>query len=375
MRIRLVAALVSVATLLAIAAPLSAAPAEPTAVVSMGDSYIAGEGGRWDGNTSTSWGDRRGTDRSAYRRGWFWRYEEERVYGDSYANGCHRSDVAPIQSAALGAEAVFNIACSGASTVNLLSAASGGQSYRGELPQADQLAAIAATHDVEVVAISVGGNDLGFTDVILDCVVGYSTSTRWNPNTCNEDQQTNLAAALPGVMNDVARVLADVKAILAAHGDADAKVILQGYPSPVPEAGNIRYVETGWDRTFRGGCPFWDADLNWANQSLIPSITAGLETEATRAGVQFLDLSQSLKGHEPCAGTARQGSAAASGEWLRFLTTGIRQGDAEESLHPNAHGQRALGRCLELAAESDRAVDRCVNTPGSGPGAMLLTDG
>ncbi|MEJ8641690.1 hypothetical protein WKI68_09865 [Streptomyces sp. MS1.HAVA.3] len=35
----------------------------PTAVVSMGDSYISGEAGRWKGNTLTNTGSRNGTDR------------------------------------------------------------------------------------------------------------------------------------------------------------------------------------------------------------------------------------------------------------------------------------------------------------------------
>jgi len=343
-----------------------------TAAVSLGDSYIAGEGGRWEGNSTTDWGDRRGTDRAAYRRGWFWRYDQELIYGDSYDTGCHRSDVAPIHSADLNVDAVFNLACSGASTINVISSASGGQAYRGEAPQVDQLAAVAATHDVEVVVISVSGNDLGFTDVILDCVLGYTTSTRWNPNTCYQDQQANLVAELPDAMAGVATVLADVQSVLSANGDADARVILQSYPSPVPESSNIRYRETGWDRTFRGGCPFWDADLDWANGSLIPTLTDGLQAEAVSAGVEFLDLSQSMKGHEACAETARQGASAVDGEWLRFLTTGLRQGDAEESLHPNAFGQRAIGECLALVVAEGSGSDVCINTTGSGPEEMRL---
>ncbi len=108
----------------------------------MGDSYIAGESGRWDGNSSISSRDRRGTDRAAYRRGWFWRYDTSRVYGDSGA--CHRSDVAPLESADLAVDSVFNLACSGAATQNLLPALAGGLAHKAEAPQIDQLAVVIA---------------------------------------------------------------------------------------------------------------------------------------------------------------------------------------------------------------------------------------
>jgi len=371
---RVVVVVVALVMLGASASPLAAAPGEPTAAVSLGDSFIAGEGGRWDGNSSSNFGDRRGTDRAAYRRGWFWRYEQERIYGSSYANGCHRSDVAPIRSAGLDVEAVFNLACSGASTANVLPTSAGGAAYRGERPQIDQLAEVADTHAVELVAISISGNDLGFSNIVLDCVIGYVTSTRWQPNTCNRSQDQEIRVRLDQAMNDVARILSETRRVLDENGDGTARIVLTSYPSPVAESSNIRYAETGWDRTFRGGCPLWDADLDWANNKLVPLISGALEDQARRAGVEFLDLSDALKGHEACAATARQRTSAngAQSEWIRFISTGIAQGDAEESAHPNAYGQRAMGRCLFLAATSSSPVNRCTNTPGYGVDQMQL---
>ncbi len=161
MRLRFLAVIVGFVMLGVTSSPLAAAPGEPSAAVSMGDSFIAGEavGGRATPATTSQTDGARivppfggigsgDTNRSG-------------IYGSSYSNGCHRSDVAPIRSAELDVEAVFNLACSGASTINLLPAAAGGASYRGELPQIDQLADLARTHAVEIVAISVGGNDLG----------------------------------------------------------------------------------------------------------------------------------------------------------------------------------------------------------------------
>ncbi len=78
----------------------AAAAARPTAIVSLGDSFISGEGGRWLGNGSEAFGTRSGTDRAAHDcDGWGCEYDPAQVYGDSEEDDCHRSDVAPIRSA------------------------------------------------------------------------------------------------------------------------------------------------------------------------------------------------------------------------------------------------------------------------------------
>ena len=65
----------------------------PTAIVSLGDSFISGEAGRWQGNSLFAVGDRAGTDRAWTGTG----YDPTRIYGASDANGCHRSDVSEIR--------------------------------------------------------------------------------------------------------------------------------------------------------------------------------------------------------------------------------------------------------------------------------------
>ena len=51
----------------------------------------------------------------------------------------------------------------------------------------------------------------------------------------------------------------------------------------------------------------------------------------------------------------------------------ILQGEGQESLHPNALGQQAIGTCLRLHFEAGPGDHRCTNTPGSGPEAMILS--
>ena len=100
-RFAVVAAVVVVA--LGIVPSASAGPtSSTTAIVALGDSFTSGEGGRWNGNSLNIFGTRDGTDRAARcTLGIFCSYDAHRVYGSSYDNGCHRSDVAPIKSATI----------------------------------------------------------------------------------------------------------------------------------------------------------------------------------------------------------------------------------------------------------------------------------
>ena len=65
--------------------------------------------------------------------------------------------------------------------------------------------------------------------------------------------------------------------------------MLQSYPSPVPRAAENRYPEVDNTRLVIGGCPFYDADLDYARDVLIHTISDNLEAVADAKGVQFLE--------------------------------------------------------------------------------------
>jgi hypothetical protein len=360
---------------LAAAPPASASPGNgPTALVSLGDSYISGEAGRWRGNSLTDTGGRDGTDRA-------WTgstYDPTRVYGDTAANGCHRSDSAEVKSATgTGVQALVNLACSGATTANVFRAASGGQSYKGELPQADQLAAVAAAYDVKAVALSVGGNDLGFADIITKCATDYIVWYSY----CHDDQQPLVNSKIDAVMANVGRSIDEIRAVMGAagYGSGAYRIILQSYPSPIPRGAENRYSESGWSRVNTGGCPFWNKDSDWARDSLVPQIANRLRLVATAKGVEFLDLRDMLQGREVCATasrlvTATQPPSAAGSEWARWIDSDSTQGPVQESMHPNHYGQLGQGRCLTLAyTAAPGGHHTCRNTPGAGPSGMYLS--
>jgi hypothetical protein len=93
---------------------------------------------------------------------------------------------------------------------------------------------------------------------------------------------------------------------------------------------------------------------------------------AAAKGVEFLDLRNSLQGHEACATASRQATltsppSGATSEWARFLTLNLVQGDIQETLHPNFYGQQALGRCLTLAVNAGAGNGSCQAGAGPGP--------
>ncbi|MEV4427933.1 GDSL-type esterase/lipase family protein [Streptomyces sp. R-07] len=373
--LRALLALCTAAGLASVAVPSAhAAPgAGPTAVVTMGDSYISGEAGRWLGNSLTNSGSRNGTDRA-------WTgstYDPSRVYGAT-AGGCDRSDTAEVKSAGPIASSMINLACSGATTDNVFRASQGGQAFKGEAPQADQLAAVAAANDVKLIALSIGGNDLGFADIISTCATDYIVWYSY----CNDDQQDVVDAKIDGVMADVGRSVDEIRAVMSAAGYAasDYRIVLQSYPSPIPRAADNRYAESGWARTNTGGCPFWNGDSDWARDSLVPQIADRLKGVATAKGVQFLDLRDALQGREVCAKASKQVTSTVppsgtTSEWARWIDSQSTQGLVQESMHPNAYGQQALGRCLALINARPTGNQSCRNTAGTGPSGMYLTAG
>ncbi|WP_406479752.1 GDSL-type esterase/lipase family protein [Streptomyces platensis] len=375
---------------------------KPTAIVSLGDSFISGEGGRWQGNVDMPYSatdSMFGTDRATVCGSSGCRKDPEHVYvGNSYwdpttgkENGCHRSDVAEINESRIPVDRKFNLACSGAVTDHLLPAAAGGRRFKGEAPQADQLKALANTHDIKLVQVSISGNDLGFGDIIESCIRGFIHGPfgqycwkkfDWE---VKEKLRREVPAKVKNVIDQIRKVMRDT-----GHPDSSYVLALQSYPSPVPLSAAYRYsqgVSVSSQRYSPGGCPFYDQDSNWARLDLVPGIADMLEGVAAEKNVHYLDLQWSFDRHEVCSKWVRQarsGDTLSSpiptrdAEWMRYLSHGAAhsQGQVEESFHPNSYGQKVLGKCLrdfyDLTRSSGRREYTCLPSQGQGAEGMRL---
>ena len=348
----------------------------PAAVVSMGDSYISGEAGRWQGNSLSPTPGNDGTDRACQPAGPGCQVDKSRVYVDgTAADGCHRSDVAEVLSAKFPDAQGVNIACSGGVAKNLYRSSNGGEGQNGEPAQGDLLTTVAKEKDVKLIIVSVGGNDLGFASIIAACLQAYES--RSGP--CNPSQQAKVEQKLPTAIAAVEKSFDEIRAVMADAGYSQGqyRLVAQTYPSVVTRASETRYAENDPQRT-SAGCPFYDADLDWARTKAGPEIGGAVKTAAAARGIETLELIDLLAGHEICAKTTSQVTptnppSATGSEWGRLLGgTTVQQGDLQEAFHPNAFAQAALGTCLQQVYSAAPGAFNCTAGAGKAPGSARV---
>ena len=324
----------------------------------MGDSFISGEGGRWLGNALSVSGA--GTDRGR----------------DSYVNGtdannCHRSDVAEVHSAAIPGLVPINLACSGAESQHVIDT-----TFRGERPQVEQLLDQARTHDIEMIVLSIGGNDLGFGDILAGCIADYVGFQ----GSCRDDEKV-YGQMVNDVIPNVRDTIEAIQQTMTEAGDEDYRLVLQSYVSPVPRSSEMSI--SGRLNRIEAGCPFYRQDLDWARDTIVPNLDTLYGQLARDMGIEFLSLRDGGQGKEVCAdNTARATTgtpATAPGqdavlEWFRFANpvAASSQSEINELFHPNALGQQALGECLAQAWARSSTVHRCRRT-GPTPQDMTVS--
>jgi lysophospholipase L1-like esterase len=314
---------------LTLAAPVAAQAADerPTAIVSLGDSAISGEGA------------------GSYEAG---------TRGEN-GNWCHRSTNALVHKTAV-ADRTINLACSGADSANVSLADT---THYTEGSQSRRLIGIAQQYRVTTVIVQIGANDEpAFADTMLDCIAEWFNP--FGPG-CRRDLRTEWPQRLAAMVPRVEAALADVKSAMSQAGYANGSynLILTSYASPLTER---------MDATLHGpqGCPFKLADAQYGRTEAVPQFSTALQGAANRSGAKFLDFSRATEGREACSGYGNS-----STEWQNRITVdpwawvtggldaiGIHM--AQESFHPNARGHAQLGRCVTEFVNSGSGTARCL---------------
>lgn len=337
-------------------------------IVSVGDSYISGEAGRWAGNTNGSSSTIDALGPKAY-------FDNPGRTAE-LINRCHRSQAAEVHVG--GGVNGMTLACSGAKTSTFTNSDGdfkpGLDFYSdssGRQGQAAMLQAFAKTHNVKMVPLSIGGNNFNFGDIVTQCVKDFLTSSSLFPDYCNDDSSV-LANLKPA--NVAAQIAAIKQAILnirkamsdAGYSDSSYTILVQNYEAAIPKGSDIRYSQSGFTRQSTGGCGFWNADADWANSTALPTINGAVQTAAGQAGlsnVRFLELSKAFDGRALCSKSVglleekglaswRSAGAVDKTEWVDQIRTVSAAGSdyfIQESLHPNYWGQLALRNCVRQA--------------------------
>ena len=346
----------------AAAAPAAANPW----IVSLGDSYISGEAGRWAGNTNRSYTETDALGPTAY-------YDNPTDTGELIPL-CHRSKSAEIHVG--GGVDSLNLACSGARTSTFTDSDGdfkpGLDFYNsgGHQGQALMLENFARTHHVTMVAVSIGGNDFGFGDIVTACVEDFLESTPIRTYYCKDDPAvTNrfAPANVALVTSHITQALLNVRLAMSRAGypDSSYKILLQNYPAPLPYGAAFRYSQSGYTRQSTGGCGMWNDDVDWALNTAMPNVSAAEFNAAARSGltnIVKLDISSAFNTRRLCQNTVglleekglnswRDPGAVDKTEWInqiRIVTAGTPYFQ-QESLHPNYWGQLALRNCVRQA--------------------------
>ncbi|WP_329252903.1 SGNH/GDSL hydrolase family protein [Actinoallomurus sp. NBC_01490] len=258
--------------------------------VALGDSYSSGEGA--------------------------WSPSADRAYANGGAEDCHRSRQSyfpTVSQAYRFAKAGGFWACSGARTENLLNTGE-----RGEPPQIDRLAA-----DTSLVTLSIGGNDIGFSQIVQKCVVKLPWSSACRDQ--NTDIRTRMAA-LPGSLRSVLDGI--------ARRAPYARVLVLGYPRPFPvrPQRSIDNIGTA-DQGFLNGIVH---DLDYTIYLAARDADRRLAAARKPGSVEFVDTYQAFTGHE--LGTAQP--------YLNALDLSISELVAARSFHPNSLGYQKFGELM-----------------------------
>ena len=248
--------------------------------------------------------------------------------GDSYTSGplipiqsgglCLRSsENYPSLTAAARGYSLVDASCAGATTVNMAQ----DQTDLGieiNAPQLDSL-----TSGTSLVTVQIGGNDIGFIDIIETCAEESLTNPFGDP--CTEHYTTGgtdqLLAAVKATGPKVEAVLQEIH-----QRSPHAAVYVVGYPDILPEDSD--------------GCwpivPIAYGDVAYLRQTET-ELNAMLAGEADANGATYVDTYTPTIGHDVCQ--------AIGTKWFE----GLVPTSLAAPFHPNALGEAAMAKALESA--------------------------
>lgn len=312
----------------ALAAPAEARPARSNRAVALGDSYASGEG-----------------------------LAPYRARTDTATNQCHRSRAAYPELLSQGPRPVLkrvrSVACSGATTGALVA------DLPDSSPERPQVRAL--RRSTRTVTLTIGGNDLRFSQVLASCVYtpvrspelqqlvpGRPGCRAQDPvvvaRTARLAGQAGTAAQFPGT-------LTMTEALLRIHRRAPrARVYVTGYPRLFGLTG---YDTFGCQVGALGRAPLYvtSEDVHWL-RSKVDGLNAAIQTgvaEARRRGVRasYVDVATPFTTHNVC------GSGTPWVNGVVFTPTNPPR-LSTASFHPNARGQQAYADAVAAAIREDR---------------------
>lgn len=235
--------------------------------------------------------------------------------------GCLRSDrnYANLTRAQIKVTKFRDVSCSGAATDDLF-APQDVPPGPANPPQLDAL-----DRQTKVVTLGIGGNDIGFTDLLINCSTQAPTGPGCRAD-CVHDGRDELSERIAATAPDVDRSLAAIR-----NRAPRAQVFLVGYPTVLAETGT--------------GChpvvPVLPSDVPHLRDK-VKELNAMLAARAEKAGAVYVDLAMPSIGHDFCQ--------IPTVKWVE----GIVLTAPAAPVHPNADGMR--GAAVTVTARINQLV-------------------
>jgi lysophospholipase L1-like esterase len=166
--------------------------------------------------------------------------------------------------------------------------------------------------ETQLVTVSIGGNDIGFSDLAQDCVsvLPFGSPCRDRYTRGGDQISARIAATAP----KFDAVLDGIRA-----RSPGARVLVVNYSAIFPHRGN-----GCWPRM-----PVTPADVRWL-RSKHEELNAMLAQQATANGAVLVDVYKASDGRDACAGSGTR--------WVEPYIPG----NAAAPLHPNLRGMQAM---------------------------------
>ncbi|MFE3029490.1 SGNH/GDSL hydrolase family protein [Nocardia tengchongensis] len=248
--------------------------------------------------------------------------------GDSYAAGvgisnildkpCSRSDrnYAHLFAAQRG-YALTDVTCGGATIDTVTSS---------QLP--------AVTADTTLVTLGVGGNDIGFGQLVKDCVLAGTLGTGSGTGSLATGSASGSAGAvaevvagcknkygaeMPGRLSMTAAKLAQLLAAIRTQAP-QARIVLVGYPKILPDNASL----------CAGRQPVLAGDVDWIRESVVGGLNTMLRSQP---GTTYFSTYELYDGHDVCE--------AVPDRWVNG--TSVDNGEGAQ-FHPNQYGHAATAQ-------------------------------
>ncbi len=233
--------------------------------------------------------------------------------GDSFSSGegappdlrpddpCHQSAAAWPRQLDVDSRQIASLdhrACSGATTARLLDAWTS-RGLPAQIPDEPDLG-------IDLVTLTIGGNDAGFGDLVATCVLWIC------PSPDDAELQVSLATLVTTLEVDI------YPALHAAY--PNARIAHVGYPRLTPPTG----------RPSR--CLWLSPADQAAAAGIVDALNGAIADAASGSDVTYVDVTDVMAGHELCT----------SSPWIKGIPS---PGQA----HPNAKGQVAIERAVATA--------------------------